>query len=157
MRTMNPPSMPSVSGATPTGGNSTAWGAGVAMPPAPSISSLAPGANAAEASTSHSPVAGGSPGAGMMIPSGLAASPPASTGIAAPHSPDSPTRFQDAVVQWAILHRLDSIPEVTSMPDEETARRRFIELSESAQQQAPTEPERWPQLLSGRITWTQAR
>jgi len=89
------------------GGNSTALGAGVAMPPAPSIS--------------------------------------------------SPTRFQDAVVQWAILQQLDSIPEVTSMPDEETARRRFIELSELAQQQAPTEPHRWPQLLSGRITWTQVR
>lgn len=156
---MNPPSMPSVSGATPTGGNSTALGAGVAMPPAPSISSPAPGADAAGAGTSHSPVAGtgGIPGAVMMIPSGLAASQPAAAGMAAPHSPDSPTRFQDAVVQWAILQRLDSIPEVTSMPDEETARRRFIELSESAQQQAPTEPQRWPQLLSGRITWTQVR
>lgn len=157
MRTMNIPTTPSVSGAIPTAGNSTVLGAGVPMLGS-GVGSPAAGVppTAGSSASSSSPVVGGTPGAGMMIPSGIGASAPA-PGITAPSSPNSPTRFQDVVVQWAILQRLGSVSEVTTMPDEETARRRFEELSELARQQAPAEPHRWPQLLSGRITWTEVR
>lgn len=102
------------------------------------------------------PAAVGTPGAGMMAPSGPATSAPAAAaGITASGSPDSPTSFQDVALHWAILQRFDSQPEVTTMPDEETARRRYNEFNESARKQAPTEPHRWPKLLSGRITWTE--
>lgn len=106
------------------------------------------------------PVAGGSsPGAGMMVPTGPAAKAYAyaAVGDTAPRSPNGPTRFQDAIVHWAVLQRLDSVPEITTMPDEETARQRYAEVGELARQQAPGEPHRWPQLLSGRITWTEVR
>lgn len=159
MRTMNIPTTPSVSGAIPTAGNSTFLGAGVPMLGSGVGSPVAgSGPTARSSASSSSPAVGGTPGAGMMIPSGgLAVSVPAAAGITAPRLSDSPTRFQDAVVQWAILQRMGSVSEVTTMPDEVTARRRFEELSELARQQAPAEPHRWPQLLSGRITWTEVR
>lgn len=158
MRAMNPPTTPSATGANPTAGNSTGLGAGIPMPGS-GVGSQAAGSGptAGSSASSSSPlVGGGTPGAGMMIPSGIGASAP-SVGITAPSSPNSPPRFQDVVVQWAILQRLGSVSEVTTMPDEVTARRRFEELSELARQQAPAEPHRWPQLLSGRITWTEVR
>lgn len=159
MRAMNPPTTPSAMGANPTAGNSTGLGAGVPMLGS-GVGSPAAGSGptAGSSASSSSPLVGGTPGAGMMTPpGGLAASVPAAVGITAPRLSDSPTRFQDVVVQWAILQRMGSVSEVTTMPDEETARRRYEELSELARQQAPAEPHRWPQLLSGRITWTEVR
>lgn len=106
------------------------------------------------------PVVASGPGPGMMVaaPTGLAAGPHsvASASVAAsPRAGDSRTKFQDEVVHWAVLERLGARPEINTVPDEATARRLYDEFTALAREQAPTEPHRWPQLLSGRITWTE--
>lgn len=78
-------------------------------------------------------------------PTSLAAGPHsvASASVAASRrTEDSQTKFHDAVVHWAVLERLGARPEITTVPDEATARRLYDEYTTLAREQAPTEPHR---------------
>lgn len=60
----------------------------------------------------------------------------------------------DGGVRWAVVQRLSPEPEVITMDDEATARKFFKSWTKFAKTRAfPDNPERWPQLVSTRITW----